>query len=89
MIVDFKSPFTATHSSGVAHCSVLLAKMSGMSEAELHLMESAGLLHDLGKLVIPNRFRICRHKTTPILYVFDPQLNQRDADCFRMGRFSP
>ena len=54
MIVDFKSPFTATHSSGVAQCSMLLAEMVGMSESEVKLMEIAGLLHDLGKLVIPN-----------------------------------
>ncbi|MFH0950426.1 MAG: HD domain-containing phosphohydrolase [Candidatus Micrarchaeota archaeon] len=54
MIVDFKSPFTTTHSSGVAQCSMLLAEMSGMSESEVNLMEAAGLLHDLGKLVVPN-----------------------------------
>jgi HD-GYP domain-containing protein (c-di-GMP phosphodiesterase class II) len=54
MIVDFKSPFTATHSSGVAQCSMLLAGMVGMSESEVKLMEVAGLLHDLGKLVVPN-----------------------------------
>lgn len=54
MIVDFKSPFTATHSSGVARCAMLLAKMAGMSDSEVQLMEAAGLLHDIGKLVIPN-----------------------------------
>lgn len=54
MIVDFKSPFTATHSSGVARCSMLLAEMVGMSESEIQLMEAAGLLHDLGKLAVPN-----------------------------------
>jgi HD-GYP domain-containing protein (c-di-GMP phosphodiesterase class II) len=54
MIVDFKSTFTATHSSGVAQCSMLLAGMVGMSESEVKLMEVAGLLHDLGKLVVPN-----------------------------------
>ena len=54
MIVDFKSPFTATHSSGVARCSMLLAEKVGMSESEVQLMEAAGLLHDLGKLVVPN-----------------------------------
>jgi len=54
MIVDFKSPFTAAHSSGVAQCSMLLAEKIGMSESEVKLMEVAGLLHDLGKLVVPN-----------------------------------
>lgn len=54
MIVDFKSPFTATHSSGVAQCSMRLAEMVGMSESEVEMIEVAGLLHDLGKLVVPN-----------------------------------
>lgn len=54
MIIDFKSPFTAAHSSGVTRCSMLLAGMVGMSESEVKLMEAAGLLHDLGKLVVPN-----------------------------------
>ena len=54
MIVDFKSPFTTAHSSGVAQCSMFLAGMVGMSESEVKMMEIAGLLHDLGKLVIPN-----------------------------------
>nr|WP_319395645.1 HD domain-containing phosphohydrolase [uncultured Desulfobacter sp.] len=54
MIVDFKSPYTATHSSGVAHCSLLLGELAGMSKSEIKLLELAGLLHDLGKLVIPN-----------------------------------
>lgn len=54
MIVDFKSPFTVTHSSGVAQCAMCLAELAGMSESEAKLMEIAGLLHDLGKLVVPN-----------------------------------
>jgi HD-GYP domain-containing protein (c-di-GMP phosphodiesterase class II) len=54
MIIDFKSPFTATHSSGVTRCATLLAEMVGMAESEVKLMEAAGLLHDLGKLVVPN-----------------------------------
>jgi HD-GYP domain-containing protein (c-di-GMP phosphodiesterase class II) len=54
MIIDFKSPFTASHSSGVTRCATLLAELIGMSESEVKLMEAAGLLHDLGKLVVPN-----------------------------------
>jgi HD-GYP domain-containing protein (c-di-GMP phosphodiesterase class II) len=54
VIVDFKSPFTAAHSSGVAESVRHMARKVGMSESEVKLMEVAGLLHDLGKLVIPN-----------------------------------
>ncbi len=54
MIVDFKSPYTATHSLGVASCAMQLAELMGLSETEVRLMEVAGYLHDLGKLVVPN-----------------------------------
>jgi HD-GYP domain-containing protein (c-di-GMP phosphodiesterase class II) len=53
-IVDFKSPYTATHSAGVAQCASVLAHLAGLSSIEVKMMEVAGLLHDLGKLVVPN-----------------------------------
>ncbi|MHB9111013.1 MAG: HD domain-containing phosphohydrolase [Thermoleophilia bacterium] len=54
VIIDFRSHFTATHSSGIAASAVALAGFFGFTEAELKLMELAGYLHDLGKLVVPN-----------------------------------
>lgn len=54
-IIDFRSRFTATHSSGVAACATLLSKIFGLTEAEIFLMEVAGNLHDLGKLFVPNQ----------------------------------
>ncbi|MHB1362228.1 MAG: HD domain-containing phosphohydrolase [Thermoleophilia bacterium] len=54
IIIDFRTHFTATHSSGIAASSVALAGFFGFTEAELELIEVAGYLHDLGKLVIPN-----------------------------------
>ena len=53
-IIDFRSRFTATHSSGVAAAALMLSRMFGLTEAETELMEVAGNLHDLGKLAIPN-----------------------------------
>ena len=52
-IVDFRSRFTAAHSSGVSTCAVELAKLAGFSEKECATMEIAGYLHDLGKLAVP------------------------------------
>lgn len=52
-IIDFKSPFTATHSSGVAASAEVLAGLTGFSEGERLLMRIAGYLHDLGKLAVP------------------------------------
>ena len=54
-IIDFRSRFTATHSSGVAACAVSLSKIFGLTEGEIVMMEVAGNLHDLGKLYVPNQ----------------------------------
>jgi len=52
-IIDFRSPFTANHSSGVAATAQELASLAGFSREECRLMGIAGYLHDLGKLAIP------------------------------------
>jgi HD-GYP domain-containing protein (c-di-GMP phosphodiesterase class II) len=53
-IIDFRSRFTATHSSGVAACATILSKIFGFTESEVQLIEVAGKLHDIGKLAVPN-----------------------------------
>ena len=53
-IIDFRSPFTANHSTGVATVAEKLAQLSGFSETECKAMLIAGYLHDLGKLTISN-----------------------------------
>lgn len=53
-VIDFRSPFTAMHSAGVAATAVSLARLVGMSEDECKMMRIAGNLHDVGKLKIPN-----------------------------------
>lgn len=52
-IIDFRSKFTATHSIGVAASASTLAAKLGFSATDCELMQSAGLMHDLGKLCIP------------------------------------
>ena len=53
-IVDAKSPFTAVHSLGVARLARLIAERMGISAENCDKIEIAGLLHDLGKLRIPD-----------------------------------
>jgi putative nucleotidyltransferase with HDIG domain len=53
-IVDAKSPFTAEHSLGVAQLSRLLAERMNVSPLNCDKIEIAGLLHDLGKLRVPD-----------------------------------
>jgi HD-GYP domain-containing protein (c-di-GMP phosphodiesterase class II) len=52
-IIDFRSPFTATHSSGVAACAETLAQLARRPQRECAQLRIAGLLHDLGKLAVP------------------------------------
>ncbi|MBI5922216.1 MAG: HD domain-containing protein [Betaproteobacteria bacterium] len=53
-IVDAKSQFTAEHSLGVAQLSRLLAERMNVSPLNCDKIEIAGLLHDLGKLRVPD-----------------------------------
>ncbi len=53
-IVDAKSPFTAEHSLGVAQLSRFLAERMNVSPLNCDKIEIAGLLHDLGKLRVPD-----------------------------------
>ena len=52
-IIDSCSPFTATHSTGVAHMAVALGRLTGMGQDDLDTLFVAGMLHDIGKLGIP------------------------------------
>ncbi len=54
-IVDAKSPFTAEHSRRVSVYAETIACRLGLGTTSRVLMRRAGLLHDLGKLAVPNR----------------------------------
>lgn len=54
-IVDAKSPFTVTHSRGVARVARRLAEHLGLDPGRCDKLEIAGLLHDLGKLRVPDQ----------------------------------
>ena len=52
-IIDFRSSFTATHSSGVSAVAAALADLMRFSTQECLHMRLAGYLHDIGKLIVP------------------------------------
>ncbi len=54
LFVDAKSPYTADHSYDVAKLSRFIAKRMELSPDICSKIEVAGLLHDLGKLRIPD-----------------------------------
>ena len=54
LIVDAKSPFTFNHSIGVANTAVAMAEKLDLDVSRILLVRHAALLHDLGKMAVPN-----------------------------------
>jgi HD-GYP domain-containing protein (c-di-GMP phosphodiesterase class II) len=64
-VIDQKSPYTRKHSQNVTAVAVRLSEKVGLSPAEVRMMEVSGLLHDLGKLSVPDEVLDKRGRLTP------------------------
>lgn len=53
-LVELKNPFLSGHSERVAEYATLLASELGLSQGKVLGIRLAGLLHDLGKLTLPD-----------------------------------
>jgi putative nucleotidyltransferase with HDIG domain len=53
--LDLRDRMTARHSAAVARYSKEIAKEFGCSDEEQELVHTAGLLHDIGKFIFPDR----------------------------------
>jgi HD-GYP domain-containing protein (c-di-GMP phosphodiesterase class II) len=53
-VVDAKSPFTGAHSLRTTQLAVSVAHQLGWGAGDIAELRRAGLLHDLGKLTVPN-----------------------------------
>lgn len=51
--IDAKDHYTAQHSKNVAKYAATLAAANGMSDDQIRMVYAAGLLHDIGKISIP------------------------------------
>jgi len=67
-IVDAKSTFTREHSDGVACLAHYLGELMGLPGRTCEMLELAGLLHDLGKLRVPDELLEKNGKLTPQEY---------------------
>jgi HD-GYP domain-containing protein (c-di-GMP phosphodiesterase class II) len=54
-VIDAKSPYTYEHSEGVSAIAEQIAARLGFSAGELTRLRHMALLHDIGKLAVPNR----------------------------------
>jgi putative nucleotidyltransferase with HDIG domain len=54
LVIDAKSPYTYSHSTRVAEIAGALGTSLGFEPEELRDLRRAALLHDIGKLAVPN-----------------------------------
>ena len=82
-IVDQKSPFTAQHSVGVASLARYIASSLGLLSEQCEKIEIAGLLHDLGKLHIPDHIL---GKPGPLSDIERAIMNQHSYETYEILR---
>ncbi len=64
-VIDAKSPYTHEHSQRVSGLAVSIGKRLGVKGHALVRLRRAALLHDIGKLGVPNRILDKRGSLTP------------------------
>jgi HD-GYP domain-containing protein (c-di-GMP phosphodiesterase class II) len=64
-VIDAKSPYTHDHSQRVSGLAVAIGKRLGVKGHALVRLRRAALLHDVGKLGVPNRILDKRGSLTP------------------------
>jgi putative nucleotidyltransferase with HDIG domain len=63
--LDLRDRMTARHSASVARVSRELAARAGFSETDQELAHTAGLLHDIGKFILPDEVLKSRGRLSP------------------------
>jgi HD-GYP domain-containing protein (c-di-GMP phosphodiesterase class II) len=82
-IIDAKSPYTERHSQGVARVARRMGAHFGLSPDALDIIEVAALLHDLGKLRIPDELL---EKTGPLTAEERRRMARHAFDTFEVLR---
>ena len=62
--VDKRDPYTAKHSHRVKEIAVDIGRVMRVSDAELEALEWGGLLHDVGKIGVPDNVLLSRSAST-------------------------
>jgi putative nucleotidyltransferase with HDIG domain len=62
--LSMRDQMTARHSAAVARYARAIAKAAGCSEEEQELAHTAGLLHDIGKFILPDHILLADTKLT-------------------------
>ncbi len=62
--IDAKDPYTSGHSQRVSELSVRLARLVGLNSTECETVRISGLVHDIGKIGVPERVLLKTSKLT-------------------------
>ncbi len=52
--IEGKDPYTENHCQRLADCSVRLGQQLGLSQEEIRALQRAGVVHDVGKVAVPD-----------------------------------
>ena len=63
--VDAKGPYTTGHSQAVSKLAARIAMQAGLSAAEVEETRLAGLVHDIGKIQVPDSLCLKPDRLTP------------------------
>jgi putative two-component system response regulator len=66
--IEAKDPHTLGHADRVSQFAVELGTQMGVSDHQLNLLRTGGLLHDIGKIAIPDSILLKPGKYTPEEY---------------------
>lgn len=64
LALEAKDGYTATHGCVVSHYCVMLARLLKLPEGEIEILKTAALLHDIGKINIPETILMKEEKLT-------------------------
>ena len=64
-MIDLKSPFTHGHSAAVGQLAASAGRTLGLGQVEVTALRRAGMLHDLGRLSVPDGIWEKRGRLTP------------------------
>lgn len=81
--VDAKSPWTAGHSKRVTRLALAIGKEMGLSTSDLELIQLAGLLHDMGKIGVPEYILDKPGRLTEEEYALIKKHPEKGADILR------
>lgn len=81
--IDAKDHYTFSHSQCVSSYAAQLASASGLSEEHVEIIRQAGLLHDIGKIGIPDSILTKEGKLSPEEFKIMRQHVERSIEMIR------